>query len=77
MEVYNFELRFFYKCHSKWLYFSFISCSLSHNTLAIFPDSLRATYFPGTTKPILAAIVLLEHVQLKVHFCFLNLCISK
>ena len=38
---------------------------------------LRATYFPGTTKPILAAVVLLEHVPLKVNFCFLNLCILK
>ena len=41
--------------------FLFITCSLPYNTLAIFPDSLRATYFPGITKPILAAIVLLEH----------------
>ena len=42
----QFWASFFSKRHLKWLYFSFISCSLSYNTLAIFPDSLRATYFP-------------------------------
>ena len=50
------EASFFWKGHSKWLYFSFSSfssCSLSHHTLAVFPNSLRATYFPGTSKPIL------------------------
>ena len=70
MEVYNFELRFSENVIQKWLYFSFISCSVSHNTLAISPDSLRVTYFPGTTKPILAALVLLELIPTKSSFLF-------
>ena len=58
-EVYNFELRFSENViQNGCIYFYFISCSLSHNALAIFPDSVRAAYFPGTTALILAAIVL-------------------
>ena len=76
LEVYNFELRFSQNViKNGCISLSFlVACRL---TLAIFPDSLRGTYFPGTTKPILAAIVLLEHVPLKVYFCFLNLCFLK
>ena len=76
MEVYNFELRFSENViQNGCISLSFLAaCRI---TLAIFSDSLRGTYFPGTTKPILAAIVLLEQVALKVHFCFLNLCILK
>ena len=76
MEVYNFDLRFSENViQNCCISLSFLAaCRI---TLTIFPDSLQATYFPGTTKPILAAIVLLEHVPPKVHFCFLNLCILK
>ena len=76
LEVYNFELHFSQNIiQNGCISLSFLAaCRI---TLAIFPDSLRATYFPGTTKPILAAIVLLEYVPLKVYFCFLNLCILK
>ena len=52
MEVYNFELRFSEKViQNGCISLSFLAaCRI---TLSIFPDSLRATYFPGTTKPIL------------------------
>ena len=76
VEVYNFELRFSENfIQNGCISLSFLAAC--RKTLAIFADSLLATYFPGTSKPILAAIVLLEHVPLKVHFCFLNLCILK
>ena len=73
MKVYNFELRFSENViQNGCISLSFLAAR------RIFPDSLRATYFPGTTtKPILAVIVLLEHVPLKVRFCILNLCIFK
>ena len=76
MEVYNFELRFSENViQNDCISLSFLAaCRI---TLSSFSDSLRATYFAGTTKPILAAIVLLEHVPIKVNFCFLNLCILK
>ena len=77
LEVYNLELRFSQNVIQNGCFsLSFLAaCRITLS--AISPDSLRATYFPGTTKPILATIVLLEHVPLKVHFCFLNLCILK
>ena len=48
MEVYNFELYFSENVFQNGcISLSFLAaCRI---TLAIFPDSLRATYFPGTT----------------------------
>ena len=77
LEVYNFEVRFSQNVISNGcISLSFLAaCRI---TLSPFSQTRsRATYFPGATKPILAAIVLLEHVPLTVHFCCLNLCILK
>ena len=77
LEVYNFELDFSQNVIKNGCISLSFPAACRNKTLAIFSDSLRATYFPGTTKPILAAIVLLEHVPLKVYFCFPNFCILK
>ena len=79
LEVYNFELRFSqnvikHGCIS----LSFLAtCRVTLSQFSQTRSEFQATYFPGTTKPILAAIVLLEPVPLEVYFCFLNLCILK
>ena len=83
MEVYNFDLHFSGNViQNGCISLSFLAaCLNTHHFPRLAPSKevlietslLRATYFPGTTKPILAAIVLLEHVPLKVLFCFLNL----
>ena len=64
LEVYNFELRFSQNViKNGCISLSFLVAS--RITLAIL-----ATYFPGTTKPILAAIVLLEHFEINAPLKF-------
>ena len=77
MEVYNnLELRFSENdIQNGCISLSFLAaCRVA---LSAFSQTRSERHFPGTTKQILSAIVLLEHVPLKVHFCFLNLCVFK
>ena len=69
LEVYNFEL-----CFSQNV--------IKHGCISLsFLAACRITLSPfsqtRSERHILAAIVLLEHVPLKVSFSFLNLCILK
>ena len=69
LEVYHFELRFSQNVIKNGC-ISLLFLAACRITLSPFSQT-------RSERHILAAIVLLEHVTLKVYFCFLNLCILK
>ena len=82
LEVYNFELRFSQNLIKHVFLFHFLHPRNFKNLfLKFLVAPCRITLSPffqtRSERHILAAIVLLEHVPLKVYFCFLNLCILK